>query len=255
MANKVWVFDLDGTLMDTLDLYRKPLERGHALIMEVLGEKSPPLSEIKLRHGILDKELIYRINPLTKKPYLYTKKRFPTSFVEIYKVLCREANLDAEYEIERKLYQIGLETFRKERYRRKIKPQVLPLVKFLLSQGDMLIILTKGDKGVQGDKRRVFKEVGLLRYFKEFIIVDDKKDCALREIRQKYPASHYYSVGDTYSWDILPAIKLGYFGIYIPSLANWMEIGKLKRIERRRSKVKSNRFESLIEIKEKYRSL
>ena len=132
---------------------------------------------------------------------------------------------------------------------------MLPLVKFLLNQGDTLIILTKGDKGVQGDKRRVFKEVGLLRYFKEFIIVDDKKDRAFKDIRQSYSASHYYSVGDTYGWDILPAIKLGYFGIYIPSLANWMEIGKLKRIERRRSKVKSNRFESLIEIKEKYRYL
>ena len=259
MANRVWVFDLDGTLMDTLDLYRKPLERAHALIVEILGEKSPPLSEIKSRHSALDKELIYRINPLTKKPYLYTKCRFPTSFVEIFKILSKEAELELSAVDERRyynqLYKIGMETFKKERYKRKIKSQVLPLVKFLSSQEDTLIILTKGDKGVQGDKRRVFKEVGLLRYFKEFIIVDDKKDRAFKDIRQRYPATEYYSVGDTYSWDILPAIKFGYFGIYTPSPANWMEMGKLKRIERRRSKINSNRYESLIEIKEKYRFL
>lgn len=259
MADKVWVFDLDGTLMDTLDLYRKPCEKAYALIMEILGEKSPPLSEIKRRQRELDKDLIYSINPLTKKPYLYIKRRFPTSFVEIFKILCQEAGLELSAADERRyynqLFKIGMETFKKERYKRKIKPQVLPLVKFLRNQGDTLVILTKGDKGVQGDKRRVFKEVGLLAYFKEFIIVDDKKDRAFKDIRQRYPAIDYYSVGDTYSWDILPAIKLGYFGIYIPSLANWMEMGKLKRIECRRSKVKSKRYESLIEIKEKYEYL
>ena len=39
MADKVWVFDLDGTLMDTIDLYRKPSEKAYALLMEILGEK------------------------------------------------------------------------------------------------------------------------------------------------------------------------------------------------------------------------
>ena len=129
------------------------------------------------------------------------------------------------------------------------------MVKFLHNQGDVLVILTKGDKTVQGDKRRVLKQIGLLRYFKEFIIVDDNKEKAFRDIQRRYKAKRYFSIGDTYGWDILPAIKFGYFGIYTPSPANWMEMGKLKRIERRRSKINSNRYESLIEIKEKYRFL
>lgn len=255
MADKVWVFDLDGTLMDTIDLYRKPSEKAYALLMEILGEKSPALSEIKLRHSNLDKSLVYKINPSTKKPYLYTKQRFPTSFVEIYKVLSKEAGLDFDFTVARKLYKIGLETFKRERYKRKIKPEVLPLIKFLRGQGDTLIILTKGDKIVQGDKRKVLKEMGLLRYFKEFIIVEDNKEKAFKDIFKRYKALYYYSIGDTYHWDILPAVKTGYFGVYIPSLANWMEIGRLKRIERQRNKTRSNRYDSLIEIKEKYRYL
>ena len=209
MADKVWVFDLDGTLMDSIDLYRKPSEKAYALLLEVFGDDSPTLSEIKTRHRILDKKLIYQINPLTKKPYLYTKQRFPTSFVEVYKVLCRELNKDFNFGIAKKLYRIGLETFKKERYKRKIKSEALPLVKFLHNQGDVLVILTKGDKTVQGDKRRVLKQIGLLRYFKEFIIVDDNKENAFRDIQRRYKAKRYFSIGDTYGWDILPAIKLG----------------------------------------------
>lgn len=252
MANRVWVFDLDGTLMDTLDLYRKPLEKAFALIMEVLGDNSPTLSEIKLRHNILDRALIYKVNPLTGRLYYYTKQRFPTSLVEIYKLLCREAGIESDCAVERRLYKIGLEAFKRERYRRKIKPQVLPLVRFLTGQGDTLLILTKGDKGVQGDKKRTLKEAGLLKYFRDFLIAEDKKDSFFRSVTRQYPSESYYSVGDTYYDDIVPAIKHGYFGIYIPSPANWKEIGKLKKIERRRSKTRSRRYEGLMEIREKY---
>lgn len=250
------MFDLDGTLMNTLDLYEKPREKAYALITEILGDKSPALNEIKERHSKLDKELIPAIDPSTGKPYLYTKRRFPTSFVEIFKILCKESGLELSASDERRyynqLYKIGLEAFKKERYKRKIKPQAFTVVRFLRRQEDILVILTKGDKGVQNDKKGALKEAGLLKFFKEFITVPDNKEKAFRDIMKRYPAESYYSIGDTYGWDILPAIKSGYFGIYIPSAANWMEIGKLKKIERQRSKIRSNRYESLIEIKEKY---
>lgn len=252
MANRAWVFDLDGTLMDTLDLYRKPAEEAYTLIMRKLSSHPPSFNEIKSRHGALDKEMVYQKDPDTGKAYLYTKKRFPTSLVKIYEILCKEAGLEPSFSVMRQIYRIGLKAFNQERYRRKIKPQAFSIAKFLKEKGDTLVILTKGDKRIQGDKRRALQKAGLLKYFEEFIIVPDDKAEAFRMIMHRYAGEKYYSVGDTYMADIMPAIRHGYFGIYIPSPANWMEIGKLKRIERRRSKNRSNKYGNLMEIAEKY---
>lgn len=255
MADKVWVFDLDGTLMDTLDLYRKPAEEAYMLIIKALGDESPSFAVIKQRHSELDKAMIYQKDPDTNKPYLYTKKRFPTSFVRIYELLCKEAKLEPRFSVMRRLYSIGLKAFNQERYRRKIKSQAFLIFQFLKKQGDTIIILTKGDGRVQGDKRRALKKAGLLKFVKAFIIVPDDKEPAFRGIKTAYPGDAHYTVGDTYGADIVPAIKCGYFGVYIPSDANWMEVGKLMKIERRRSKYNSNHYSNLMEIAEKYRYL
>jgi len=255
LPKRVWVFDLDGTLMDTTDLYNRPIEKASVLIIEALGDKSPSLQEIKIRQNKIDCGLLRAINPLTKRPYLYAKQRFPTSFVETYKELSRELGVNTNCAIERRLYSIGLETYDKKQYMRKIKPCTLPLAKFLHHKGDVLLILTKGDRRIQGDKRRVLEKMGIMKYFKEFIIAPDKKDQAFKEIMRCYRGDRYYSIGDTYKADIVPAIKAGYFGIYIPSHLNWLEFRKLGRIEKLRSKQHSNHYSSLIEIKEKYNHL
>ena len=256
MANKVWVFDLDGTGMNTLDLYRKPLENACSLMIEVLGNKAPSEHEIRLRHNKLDREMIYEINPKNGKPFFYAKNRFPTSLVRIYKILCKEAGVKVDRKIASKIFQIGLEVFNKRRYLRKIKPSFLPLCKFLNKRGDIIIILTKGDKEVQGDKIDALKKAGILKYCKGFIIAEDAKDKCFEEIRKKYGEDKlYYSVGDTYLDDMVPALKLGYFGIYIPSLFNWKEMGRLSEINRRRNKKRSNRYRDLSEIRRKYEYL
>ncbi len=252
MAKAVWVWDLDGTAMDTLDLYRKPAEEAYAEIMKVLGSQSPTFAELKARHNVLDKQMVYQNDPDTRKPYLYTKKRFPTSLVEIYKVLSKEAGMEPSFMVMRRLYAIGLKAFNQERYRRKIKSQAFALARFLKKKGDTLIFLTKGDRRIQGDKRRALKKAGLLKYFTDFIIAADDKYASFVTIMAKYEGESYFSIGDTYAADIVPAIKAGYFGIYIPSHENWMEVGKRKDIERLRSKRKSSHYANLMEIAEKY---
>lgn len=259
MANRVWVFDLDGTLMNTLDLYRKPKDRACSLIIETLGSKSPSEHGIKVLHSKIDMAMTHETNPKTGKPYFYTKDRFPTSLARVYKILCQKARVVADQKIMEKLFKIGREVFNKKRYARKIEPYILPLFKFLKKRGDVILILTKGDKEVQGDKRESLRRAGILkycdsRYFSDgFIIVEDNKENAFGKIREKYGADKiYYTVGDTYFDDIAIALQFGFFGIYIPSAFNWKEVGKLRQINRKRDKKRSNKYTDISEIRRKY---
>lgn len=256
MAKKVWVFDLDGTLMNTLDLYRKPIDKACSLIIETLGSKAPSEHEIKVRHNKIDQAMTHELNSKTGKPYLYTKARFPTSLVRIYKILCQEAGMRVSQEVMGQLSKIGSEVFNKKRYARKIKPYALPLFKFLDKRGDIIVILTKGDREVQHDKMDTLKKLGVLKHCREFVIAPDAKDDFFSLIRKKYGNDMlYYSVGDTYFDDIVPALKFGYFGVYIPSVFNWKEIGRLREINEKRDKKRSNKYKALTDIRRKYEYL
>ena len=253
MAKRVWVFDLDGTIMNSLDLYRKPLERACSLIIETLGSKAPSEHKIRIRHNKIDRAMTHEINPKTRKPYLYTKARFPTSLVRIYKILCKEAGIRINPKISDRIFNIGFDVFNKKRYARKIKVSFLPLCKFLNKRGDIIVILTKGNKEVQSDKRDALKKAGVMKYCKEFLIAEDAKERFFKAICTKYGGNLlYYTVGDTYADDIAPALKHGFFGIYIPSPFNWKEIGKLRDINRKRDKKRSNKYIDLSEIRRKY---
>lgn len=254
MANRLLVVDLDGTLMNS-DFYRKPTHEACVLIMRKLGAHSPTLNEIKRRHNELDKAMIYQKDPDTGCLYYYTKKRFPMSLVKIYEALCEEACVEPSLKIRNQLFSLGKMAFDQSRYVRKIKPEAFPFAKFYKEQGDILVILTKGDVQVQGDKRRALKKSGLLKYFDAFIVVTDSKYRYFKIIKSRYPGRRCYSIGDTYADDIGPSIKAGYIGFWIPSDGNWKEDGRLKRIDRARSKRHSKRFSHLMETVEKYNSL
>ena len=254
MADKVWVFDLDGTMMKT-DFYVKPTEEACVEIKRALGDRSPTLAEIKRRHAVLDKQMIYMKNPDTGRLYYYTKPRFPTSLCKTYEILCKEAGIELNVQVIRRLYGIGLQAFRQDRYIRKIKPEAFLVAKFLKERGDTLLIVTKGDKKIQGDKIKALKKAGLLKYFEFVFIPIDSKYSDFKLIKSRFKGVGYYSIGDTYADDIIPAIKAGYRGIWIPYEFNWKEMGKVKQINRRRSKRKSKRFGNLMEIVENYTRL
>lgn len=246
---RVWVLDLDGTLMDTLLLYLAPIARACKIIMQELGNKSPSENMIRMRHNALDRAMINEINPETGHPYKLCKGRFPLSLARIYRVLCEEAKIPPKKVIENQLRRIGMTTFDKRQYPSKVKPFVSLLLRQLRKRGDRIFIVTKGDETVQGDKRDAFCKLGLLEYVDAFLIPEDDKTPYFRAIKQKYGArARYYSVGDTYDDDIVPSLKSGYFGIYIPSQGNWKELGKLTEINKRRSKKRTVRYRHLSDI-------
>ncbi len=253
---RVWVLDLDGTLMDTLLLYLRPIDKACRIIMQELGNKSPSENTIRMRHNALDRAMLNETNPETGHPYKYCKGRFPLSLVRIYRVLCEEARIAPKKKIENKLRRIGMEAFDKRKYPSLIKPFVSLLLKQLKKRGDRIFIVTKGDEEIQGDKRETFRRLGLLDYVDAFLIPEDDKAPYFRAIRERYGSRHrYFSVGDTYFDDIVPSLKSGYFGIYIPCVGNWKELGKLTEINRKRSKRRTVRYRHLSDILRKLHCL
>lgn len=260
MADKIWIFDLDDTLMFTSGNYTDPINRGCLRIYDALDKKIP-LADIKKLRNEIDLILRDKPNPFSKKlpkpPYKYSMERFPMSFVETYKDLCRRFNLNSLYAVENELYKIGLRAYLTPgKYKSQIASEAARILKFLSKKKDILVLCTKGDLRVQRRKLKALKLVGLLKLFYLVRVVPDKDAKVFKQLLKELEidGKRLFSVGNEYDADIKPAIKVGCFGIYIP-VSIWTNKGKLQRIERRRSKARSNSYESLLEIEDKYNSL
>lgn len=254
MAEKVWFFDLDDTLMNTAEVYLEQIEKAAKLMIKYLGDQAPTLAQVKQKHLEIDSALRTKINPVTRKPYYYSMERFPLSLVETYRYFCKELSLESSYMVERELFKIGEKVFLTiKEYQKKIKKEAYSLLEFLDSRSDILILLTKGDRRIQRKKFKALEREGLLKYFTKFRVVKDKNQTVFRKLKKGFSGKKFYSVGNEYRSDIEPAIKEGCFGVYIPvsSAAVW-DKGKLEKIEEDRDKANSVRYGNLLEIKQKY---
>lgn len=255
----VWIFDLDDTLMRTAELYTRKIKKAYYYMRKYhLREHAPTLAQFMQKQLEIDSDLRRRINPVTKKPYYYAMERFPLSLVETYEYFCQESKLKFSHEVADGVKAIGFEVYMSVKaYKKQFKPEVWEVLPFLKKQGDVLVLLTKGDKRVQMKKIRAMKKLGLLKYFSAYYIVYDKNRETFRGIKRRFSRSSrrtaFVSVGNEYPSDIEPAIGAGCFGIYIPiaTAAAWHK-GKMEKIEESRDKQHSNRYHSLIELIPKY---
>ena len=154
-----------------------------------------------------------------------------------------------------RLSKIGAGVFDECEYERIVRPEVLPLFGLLKRKGDIVIILTKGAYDVQFGKKKPLKNLGIMDYCDDFIVVSDTKDEMLKQIKEKYKALRYYCVGDTYFEDVLPGMNVGYFGIHIPYELNWKEQGKSEEIEACRDKKRSVAFKNISQISRYFKAL
>jgi FMN phosphatase YigB (HAD superfamily) len=243
----VWVFDLDGPLMDTGVFYERALDEFSRELFKIFDGKFSVVKILDKQHD-LDLGMMYDINPRTQKPYLLHKSRFPLSLVRCYKHFCKEADVKFDRKIAHKLSSIGKKVFCKEEYLKVIRPEVLPLFRFLKNLNEKIFILTKGDDEIQGDKRKALEKAGIMAYCDGFFVVPNHKNAKIKEIKRKNPALHYYCVGDTYKEDVEIGMRLWFFGIYTPYKYNWKERGKFNEIEYYRDKNRSVRCSSIAEI-------
>ncbi|MHB9019663.1 MAG: HAD family hydrolase [Minisyncoccota bacterium] len=241
VAKRLWVFDLDGPLMNTGELYEVALVSSTDLIYEVCNGRFSK-EEIRFAQNEIDKKMLREIDPKNGQPFLYRKSRFPLSLIRTYKYFCQKLGKEFKRNLAHQLNKIGKKVFDEHCYEKTIRPQVLPLFKFLKEEGDKVFILTKGAEEVQLGKKKALQNLGIMDHCDGFIVVPDTKDEAIKRIREDNFALRYYCVGDTYLEDVLPGMNVGYFGIYIPYEFNWKERDRFEEIESCRDKERSVRY-------------
>ena len=250
--NKVFVFDLDDTLMDNMHDYANPILDMARVIIRELGSKAPHVSVIITKEQEIDKARVHEINPATGRIFLYSIERFPGSMVMVYRYFCKNAKVEPNKMVEQELYTIGMQAFDPARYKDQVRPDANSTIFFLYDQKDLPMLLTKGDKRVQANK---FSAIDAGRLFFRSRIVEDKTPETFRLMKTGFNGNEsWYSVGNDYDKDIVPAFDAGFKGIWIP-VESWEAMGKIEEIRARVDWSRCVELRSLSEIKERYGEL
>ena len=214
-APLVFIWDLDDTLIWTSWAYSRAFGKFYEYMLSLFDYRLIELRTLGTISEEIDKGLIKEINPNTQKPYGYSMERFPESLVRTYKWLCDKEFGRYQNLVERRARIIGMEAFDPLGYKQQgLVKGAKATLDFLKKQGDVLILLTKGERLVQECK---IVTLELDQWFGENIhIVDSKTEATFREYRKEFPDSTIYSIGNSYASDMSPALAAGERGIFIP---------------------------------------
>ena len=158
--------------------------------------------------------MVSEINPKTGKLYGFSMERFPSSLARCYQNLCQMGYGAYDNGTAQQIYTIGMTAFDHENYKKHgLVPGARKALNFLRKRKDELILITKGDRRVQQSK---IDALELGAWFKKMLIVDDKPPSLFEEIKKSFPGQPIFSVGNSFSSDIRPAIAGGVKGIFIP---------------------------------------
>ena len=250
--NKVFVFDLDDTLMDNMHDYAGPILDMARVIIRELGSKAPHVSMIIAKEEEIDKARVHEINPATGHEFLYSMERFPGSLVMTYRYFCKNAKMEPSKTVEQELYSVGMQAFDPVNYKNQVYPDYLSIIFFLYGQKDVPMLLSKGDKRVQSNK---FSAINAGTHFFRSRIVDNKTSEIFKQMVTGFQ-SHcsWYSVGNDYDKDIVPALEAGFKGVWIP-VETWECGGMIDEIRARVDWSRCIELKSLGELKERYGEL
>lgn len=245
-----WVWDLDDTIKLTVHDYAEPILDACRLIIRTLKGSAPHVTSVINLENEVDKRRVEEINPSTGKQFKWTMERFPGSLVETYRILCLKAGKEPQTAIEQELYEIGLQAFDPSHYKEDIFPDAISVLEFLKSKGDQILLLTKGDKKIQGPK---FAVLDAGKRFARVRVVADKTPEIFCEMARGFGGYRLFSVGDNYDSDIAPALKAGYCqGIWIPLVETWDTVGRIAEIRARVDWSRCIELRLLRELVERY---
>lgn len=219
---KVWIFDLDDTLMWNEYTYSLAFRRFEKFLREELwANRAPYIGRIaRLAEDVSD-QMRSAINPATGKIYGLAMERYPQSLVETYRHLCDEGWGVFDQEIAEKIFKIGLIFCDVENYQRAgLVPGAEWVLDFLNGKQDPMALVTRGDPRVQNKK---IDALGIRSMFFKIEIVPQKTKKLFAKYsnekqRRVWGASKVISVGNSYLSDIAPALEAGCSAIYIPAI-------------------------------------
>lgn len=146
----------------------------------------------------------------------YAPEEFARSMDIAYQRLCERHGLSVEEEVSKAVWKIGLTVME---YPIVLLDGVAETLA-RLSDRCRLILLTKGDQGVQQDK---LARSGLASFFEDVHIVPEKDADVIRGLMVRYELhpERTWMVGNSPRSDINPALEAGVGAIYVPHPNTW----------------------------------
>ena len=197
--------DLDDTLIPNAYTYFQPQLEMAGLICWAFDYHSPNPTYIINRATEKQVKLIKELGYISKH-------NFPLSYVDVYKEMCEEKNIEFNPKISSAIAMAGIKYFQNSY---SLYPGVKETLESLKSSNNWhLIILTRGDLGVQQYK---IDNTEIGKYFDNIEIVARKDTQTYLDIKQKYnlDESKTVMIGDSLRNDILPALEAGFYGIQV----------------------------------------
>lgn len=212
---RVFIWDLDDTLIWTSWAYSRAFSKFYEYMLQLFDYRLIELRTLGTISEEIDKSLIGETNPETGKPYGYSMHRFPASLVKTYEWLCEHEYGKYQEAVARRVKVMGMEAFDPLGYKQQgLVKGAEETLNYIKSRGDIQILITKGEQLVQECK---IVTLDLDQWFENRIeIVDSKTSEKFRQLVSAYPDCRYYSIGNSYNSDIVPALEAGINGIFIP---------------------------------------
>lgn len=207
--NKIFISDMDDTLVPNHHDYDYAMFEFTKFVFERIGYRAPNLQAIVNLQVDIDLKNFEKMG--------IVMERFPTSMKDAFTEICNE--LDEPYTEEdlEVSYKIGMIAFDEERWKKQGLLKGVPeTLDFLVSQGDELALMTRGDKRVQEKKIEVY---GLGKWFSPEnidIIENGKKDRERFDKLIKDDGKNIYHIGNSVRSDVNPALEAGLKAIYVP---------------------------------------
>jgi FMN phosphatase YigB (HAD superfamily) len=163
---KIFIFDLDDTLISTQHLYKLPQPKLASAIMHKLNENAVELKEIADFLDYTDKKNFDIFNKKGRNPY--SLERYVLSFQETFEHFCNEYKVSYN---EKEVKQIRGLAERISQTGKLVKKDTYKVLNYLKNiKKDKIMLLTRGEDNFQKNKIQVN---GLYEYF-------DERDCYIK---------------------------------------------------------------------------
>jgi putative hydrolase of the HAD superfamily len=209
--------DLDDLLFPNQHRFTAAKLRAMAVIVTALGEYAPYSWEQ------LERDLWRRFHAIDMQLFAemgVSSKRTLISWVRTYVSLCGSLGLEPNPEVTKKVGEAAATFSKPEKYDPfRITPAAGSALEELKGSGHNLHLITLGPKRQQNQK---IDESGIREFFGDNIIIRQKgtKQKALQRIAGRFP-ENTVMVGDSLRSDMLPAVQVGVYPIWIPTKAAW----------------------------------